>query len=480
MDTAGNIHIGVGTLPIYDQKGIQSLAYNMRISSPLLFVFDGEHFKAYTLGHRTLSYRYVILVPLFVHAMRTNNPERFRPGQPVFQMVFSVSDYLTTTCANDPDLCPTNKFYPPIVSFSSVYRDDRILPTAKSFPNPHFSGCLYESKVMGSPLCTWPQVDKSLPFDSLINQVVWRGSDFNFLGVLDAYRGMNGRWVHQEFSDALPSMSNAEVVAKLMARFSDLTPRWKAVALALHEAVNGIPGSNSWINVRFTGNSLKGLHHRFLSRGMVVSEEQPMSAMTMSKYKYQIDLAGGTFMDIQRMLALVAFLLLTRRCLLSTAITYFVNYAGGGTTWQGTLTKLRMPGVLFHHETPTKDWFYDLMEPWVHYIPIRTDLSNLREQYDWAEANPDKVKKIAEESTKLAEYLLGSKYIDTVYNELFVDYLGEVVKAYQPEGRSWEDCLAQYRSIDLPIDLVSECDEERCKTQWKRGTFEDYFKHTYH
>ena len=231
-------------------------------------------------------------------------------------MVFSVSDYLTTTCANDPDLCPTNKFYPPIVSFSSVYRDDRILPTAKSFPNPEFSGCIFDYKVMGSPQCRWPQVDKSLPFDSLINQVVWRGSDFNFLGVFDAHRGMNGKWMHQDFSEGeLPSMSNAEVAAKLMARFSDLTPRWKAVALTLHEAVKGIPGSNSWINVRFTGDSLKGLHHRFLKRGMMISEEQPMSAMTMSRYKYQIDLAGGTFMDIQRMLALVAFLLLTRRCL---------------------------------------------------------------------------------------------------------------------------------------------------------------------
>jgi hypothetical protein len=138
-----------------------------------------------------------------------------------------------------------------------------------------------------------------------------------------------------------------------------------------------------------------------------------------------------------------------------------------------------MPGVLFHHETPTKDWFYDLMEPWVHYIPVNTDLSNLREQYDWAEANPDKVKKIAEESTKLAEYLLSSKYMDTVYKELFVDYLGEVVKAYLPEGRSWEDCLAQYRSINLPVEQVSECDNVRCNTEWQRGTFENYFKHTY-
>ena len=63
------------------------------------------------------------------------------------------------------------------------------------------------------------------------------------------------------------------------------------------------------------------------------------------------------------------------------------------------------------------DWFYDLMKPWVHFIPIDTDLGNLRERYDWAEANPDKVKAIAEESTKLAEYLLSAEYMDKVYQE---------------------------------------------------------------
>jgi folate-dependent tRNA-U54 methylase TrmFO/GidA len=151
---------------------------------------------------------------------------------------------------------------------------------------------------------------------------------------------------------------------------------------------------------------------------------------------------------------------------------------GGGTTWQGTLTKLRMPGVLFHHKTATMDWFYDLMKPWVHYIPIDTDVGNLRERYDWAEANPDKVKTIAEESTKLAEYLLSAEYVGKVYKELFVDYLGEVVKAYQPEGRSWEDCIAQYRNLHFPVELVSDCDHETCRTQKSKDNYITRFRHS--
>jgi hypothetical protein len=57
-------------------------------------------------------------------------------------------------------------------------------------------------------------------------------------------------------------------------------------------------------------------------------------------------------------------------------ISYFST--GGGTTWSGTVTKLSMPGVLFHHETPTRDWYHEEMEPWKHHIPVNWDLTDLR------------------------------------------------------------------------------------------------------
>ena len=57
----------------------------------------------------------------------------------------------------------------------------------------------------------------------------------------------------------------------------------------------------------------------------------------MARYKYQIDFGGG-----------------------------------GGTTFGSTAAKLAMPGLLFHHVTPTKDYFHDDLVPWVHYVPLRT------------------------------------------------------------------------------------------------------------
>ena len=32
-------------------------------------------------------------------------------------------------------------------------------------------------------------------------------------------------------------------------------------------------------------------------------------------------------------------------------------------------------------------WWYDRLIPWKHYIPVRSDLSDVKERFDWAEAN---------------------------------------------------------------------------------------------
>ena len=49
-----------------------------------------------------------------------------------------------------------------------------------------------------------------------------------------------------------------------------------------------------------------------------------------------------------------------------------------GTTWSGTIQKLAMPGLLFHHETEVKDYLFDLIKPYEHYVPVRRDLADLK------------------------------------------------------------------------------------------------------
>ena len=154
----------------------------------------------------------------------------------------------------------------------------------------------------------------------------------------------------------------------------------------------------------------------------------------MSQYRYQIDLAGG-----------------------------------GGTTWDGTLTKLLMPGLLFHHETPFKDWFYDIMIPWVHYIPVKTDLSDLWHRYEWAEKNGGR--DIAERATQLGKYLLSEEYMKSIYQSLYVDYLGKVVGAYNDEGQTWKDIQEKYERNGYHLYKAAVCDGEFCETEVEENVF---------
>ena len=63
---------------------------------------------------------------------------------------------------------------------------------------------------------------------------------------------------------------------------------------------------------------------------------EPMTKCEMARFKYHIDIGGN-----------------------------------GGTTWQGTIDKLAMPGLLFHHDSGMKDHFHDELKPWVHYVRSR-------------------------------------------------------------------------------------------------------------
>lgn len=128
------------------------------------------------------------------------------------------------------------------------------------------------------------------------------------------------------------------------------------------------------------------------------------------------------------------------------------------------------PGVLFHHETETKDWYFDLAIPWKHYVPIKWDLSNLRSAFLVAQSNQKRMQAISEEGTKLAKYILSPEYMDQVYDELFVDYLGKVVKSYQPpQDGGWPQMEQRYRDNGFELYNVGTCKTKTCELHCRKG-----------
>ena len=69
-------------------------------------------------------------------------------------------------------------------------------------------------------------------------------------------------------------------------------------------------------------------------------------------------------------------------------------------------------------------------------MPIQEDLSDLKEQFDWAESHPQEAERIAEEGTKRMRYLTSHEGYQDMFNKDIVEPLRHVMEAYQPLSQS--------------------------------------------
>ena len=384
------------------------------------------------------------------HSLRQMFPERFNKDnasspQQVTELALALSsgDY-PGVGHNDcyvglqpPPCVPTN--LAPVLQFGSAFKSPEIYPTMISMPMAQINhvSCYqtfaahnmvcpyYLPRSPGNPQGLVFEETVGLHWDNLIPQVVWRGTDFSYLHRL--YPRLRQPDFEMDVGSKLtkiPYEFNVKVAATRAIRevYDQLIPRWKSVvwtAEAEREAeekmrelasANGNGSSEEavilpWANMKFAGAMHAGTktptsdlpyYQEFEEHGIPAIGEG-MSLETLAQYKYHIDTGGG-----------------------------------GGTTWSGTLEKLGLPGLLFHHETPMKDYLHDKLIKWVHYIPIKEDLSDLKEKYDWAESHPELAKQISDNATKLAKALGTSEGFSIMYKEFYDTPLRSVVEAYQP------------------------------------------------
>lgn len=426
-----NIESGSSRIKLYSQEHISRAAPNMKHVHPRLLVFNGANFEVYNLNHNDVHYRLndpyprrgLKAIPLLVHALMQLNPARFEPGQPVFQLLFSDSDSISSPCVNSDSNCPVEEFSPWLL-FGSAPANSSEMPTVKAFPHWFYLSCLYEYKMNNVMDCQWPEtIDRTVSWDDLRPTLIWRGSDFGFIHLYNEFKFTGPKLI-----DLANLTTRNETVQALLQRWDYLTPRWRGVALSVEADLKG----ESWIDNKFVPSRIgdASVHQAFMERNVLVEAPSHMTSVDMGKFKYQIDYGGG-----------------------------------GGTSWRGSITKLGMPGLLFHHETRSKDWFFDDMEPWEHYVPIAWHLGDLREKFDWAEKHQDEAKRIADNASKLFDRLMSKGYMEKLYQELFVDYLGAVVDAFVPFPASWEEARRKYENDGFVLRQVGICDSSSCRIQ---------------
>jgi len=231
-------------------------------------------------------------------------------------------------------------------------------------------------------------------------------------------------------------------------------PRWKGAALTAQaelDAGGGLP----WANIKMSTyrdekkSATVGSKKYELWESIGIAVGRSKSLPELAKYKYHIDLGGA-----------------------------------GGTSWIGTIEKLAMPGLLFHHVTPTKDYIHDRMQPWKHYVPVSHDLRDLKKQFKWAESHPQQAKRIAERGTEFMRRLATPEGMDQLIREDFVEPLRRAIEAYRPVASvypgvtSWRDVLEKDNKV-LPVyECAGFAADSGCRViggddvrEWRRTTY---------
>ena len=392
-----------------------------------------------------------------------------------FQVLFSALDYPNVkTCLHKPQSCKSEEFAP-IFHFGSVPRNPSLLPTVKGMPLITYIRCMMDGNQC--QVAKIPEGENVPEWDDLIPQILWRGTDYGENLIVPV---VNSNMSHSTSLKVFPppfyntallnlvsfhflyffcsaflhafnlnlksgkdlkvdpsKLSKDQMADFLLDHFDILSPRWRGIALSLKASLeaqetNSLP----WIDAKF-----------------YVDEDLPDHLRKFNKPLYDFMDAGNDLMTTEYM-----------REEEQMHYKYLIDFGGGGgTTWERTIRSLAMPGVLFHHETIMKDNpVHNGIKPYVHYIPVKMDCSDLREQFEWAEANPDKAQEISKAATDYVREMATEEYRKQLYQKDVRDEIKVAMESYRAEeGETVQSILQRYEEAEMPLELYATCDEER-------------------
>ncbi|KAL3827155.1 hypothetical protein ACHAXA_006710 [Cyclostephanos tholiformis] len=434
-----------------------------------VFVMHYPIGMTWTKGCKKLVTSFEILA----NSLRIMFPERFDPTAtpvvPELAMAISSGDYPSlhwNECmrsgdrdCDDGDDDVGGSSPSTVLHFGSVFRSSALLPvTMLPMPMPQWNHLhCFHYWTLHRKICPYylpRDTDNSdglmnadilgLRYDDLIPQVIWRGSDFTYLGRFhpelrrpDFDADIAARIdATSSSSSRVSATTRSAAVDAILDIYDELLPRWKGVALTAEAERDAERHNNKddkiaqgtlarggggvtlpWCNMKFSSIAktsgpntppVEVEYRRFVEYGIPAAGEA-MDIETLGTYRYHIDIGGG-----------------------------------GGTTWSGTLEKLGLPGVLFHHVTPTMDYIHDLLTPWVHYIPVEADLRDLREKYEWAEAHPRHAERISAAATALVMSLGTPDGFGAMHRKYYEEPLRRVMESYRPlsvDGIDWREAL---------------------------------------
>ena len=118
--------------------------------------------------------------------------------------------------------------------------------------------------------------------------------------------------------------------------------------------------------------------------------------------------------------------------------------------------ELSMKSVILIVKSEWKLWYSELLKPYVHYIPIKEDLSDLIEQIKWCRKNDKKCKDISENANKFYEKYLKKDGIFDYLQKLFIDIKKDIGNYYYNDIKPINiQLINEYRSIFPNEDIMT-------------------------
>ncbi len=106
----------------------------------------------------------------------------------------------------------------------------------------------------------------------------------------------------------------------------------------------------------------------------------------------------------------------------SLAYKYQVDVDGNSCSYPRMAWILYSNCLLMKHASDKSQWYYPRLKPYVHYLAINDDFSNLEELYLWAETHPKEAQQIADNSRKLAKDIFRSDNVIKSLEQGFLQY----------------------------------------------------------
>ena len=97
---------------------------------------------------------------------------------------------------------------------------------------------------------------------------------------------------------------------------------------------------------------------------------------------------------------------------------YLVDIDGNANSW-GLFNKFLMGSCVLKVSSDWEEWYYKDMQPWIHYVPVSADMSDLAEKVVWCQENDNKAERIAKNGMEFAAQMTIDTETRKIINEMF-------------------------------------------------------------